>query len=114
MLPLKTPERKAEAASAADATGAANEGNRVGAVTPGAKGCFEGNVPITGPEDAEDAEEFAGICGVSAREREVESTRPHGAEEGRTEAEEVAPERMPEEGKDEELIIETIKRGCAD
>jgi hypothetical protein len=100
------PERKVEAASAAELAVEST-------VEDGASETAKGGMNLKGGA-ATEPEEFAGINGVSAREREVESTRPHGAEERRTEAEESAPERTPEEGVDEELIIETIKRGCAD
>ena len=71
------PERKEEAASAAElAVEPAGKAGIAEAAERGADGA------TTEPE------EFTGINGVSAREREVESTRPHGAEEGRTEAEE--------------------------
>ena len=73
------PERKEEAASAAElAVEPAGNAGIAEAAERGADGA------TTEPE------EFTGISGVSAREREVESTRPHGAEEGRTEAEEAA------------------------
>ena len=65
MLLLKTPERKAEAASAADAIGTANEGN-----VPGADA--ETEAPLGA---------LAGTEGVTAREREVASGGPHIAAE---------------------------------
>lgn len=95
LLPLKTPERKAEAASVADGAGAAKEGS----------------VPEADPETEAALLALAGTEGVTAREREVASGRPHGSEE--PEETEGAPERAPEEKEkdDKELeLIETTTR----
>lgn len=93
--PLKTQERKAEAASAAELADAAE-------VT-----C--GRSPPKADAEAETALKWlAGTEGVTAREREVASERPHGAEEPK-EAEVAlgAPEEEEADNKELELIEHT-------
>jgi hypothetical protein len=69
--------------------------------TEGVKTGREGG--SAGPDEA------AGIPGVTAREREVASRGPHGAEDSKEEVE--APERAPRAKDEEEFeLIETITR----